>query len=709
MKIVICIAAGVTAQAPGPAPAALATREPVSCKDGNGGPVCKVIDLLEKLQAQTELEGHNEAQTYEKLACFCKDKTTEKSDAIEKGAAMVTSLKGTLADLVSRRDTKAGDVKTNQGDIQQTQKDIEDSKASFESFKSTHKTNHVDMSEALKSLEEAIKLLVAKRDANKRTVESNSDDAEALLQRAATHARAAGAAVPAAELAALQATTKIGNLDAIIDQLKEMKKGFVTGVQDHEKEFIEKKKTHNAEVQGYVGSLDALKVTLQDNQKQLSDLQSDIAQNNKDLTRAQASLVDDQQYLQELTGKCEKKAKAWDQRAMTRSQELSAITEALAIIKGTVLQKDGVNQQGAGARVLLSGEEQVDMDQQEAEALHPASFVQIHKSFMSQRVVAEPARAKKVVALLRQKAQLLNSKVLSSLADKAAADPFAKVKKLIQDMIERLLSEAGEDAEHKGWCDTEMGKSKQKRNYQQDKTALATQEIHELEAEKNKLTAAKSQLDKEIEELNNALATAIEERAAEKSQNDQDVADAKTGKVAVEKATKVLSDFYAKAKKNAALTQQSPVDEDMPDGFDDDASDGNQEAGTGIIGMLEVIAGDFARTIKETTIAENQALRDFVDFKRVTNASLAKKTDEKEHTETDLRTTKTSLGDKVDELKEAQGLLNAAVVELMKLKPACVDLGKVDAAERKANREQEIEALKEALCILADPTGAASC
>ena len=57
-------------------------------------------------------------------------------------------------------------------------------------------------------------------------------------------------------------------------------------------------------------------------------------------------------------------------------------------------------------------------------------------------------------------ATMLKSKMLSMLAAKAAADPFGKVKKMIKDMIVRLMEEANEETEHKGWCDSELGANK---------------------------------------------------------------------------------------------------------------------------------------------------------------------------------------------------------------------------------------------------------
>merc|ERR1719230_2241579 len=65
----------------------------------------------------------------------------------------------------------------------------------------------------------------------------------------------------------------------------------------------------------------------------------EIASTQQDLTATLAQLHDDHAYLRDLTAKCEDKSKEWDQRSSMRQDELSAITEALAIIKGTVTAK----------------------------------------------------------------------------------------------------------------------------------------------------------------------------------------------------------------------------------------------------------------------------------------------------------------------------------------------------------------------------------
>ena len=61
------------------------------------------------------------------------------------------------------------------------------------------------------------------------------------------------------------------------------------------------------------------------------------------------------------------------------------------------------------------------------------------------------------------RASQLNSRVLSELSLRVADDPFAKVKEMIRDLLVHLMEEANEEAEHSGWCDTELSTNGQNR------------------------------------------------------------------------------------------------------------------------------------------------------------------------------------------------------------------------------------------------------
>merc|ERR1712222_123311 len=93
-----------------------------------------------------------------------------------------------------------------------------------------------------------------------------------------------------------------------------------------------------------------------------------------------------------------------------------------------------------------------------------------------------------LVAYLREQGRKLNSRVLSALADRAQDDPFRKVKKMIKDLIVRLMEEANEEAEHKGWCDTELSTNEQTRKEKTEAVETLHAEIDELEASIQKLT-----------------------------------------------------------------------------------------------------------------------------------------------------------------------------------------------------------------------------
>ena len=69
---------------------------------------------------------------------------------------------------------------------------------------------------------------------------------------------------------------------------------------------------------------------------------------------------------------------------------------------------------------------------------------------------------------------------------------------MIQELIEKLLQEEADEANHKGWCDTEISKTLKDRDYRlRDITDLHSS-IEKLNARKEKLNLTKTELTEEI-------------------------------------------------------------------------------------------------------------------------------------------------------------------------------------------------------------------
>merc|ERR1719506_3670348 len=154
---------------------------------------------------------------------------------------------------------------------------------------------------------------------------------------------------------------------------------------------------------------------------------------------------------------------------------------------------------------------------------HLPQFIQLKstKASMSMlRSSADSPLRKKLVSFLSQRATETKSKLLLMLASKAAAGgPFDKVKKMIKDLIVKLMEEATEESEHKGWCDTEMGTNKQTREDKADQVSTLTAESEELSAKISKLSEEMAALSDDIAAIDKAVAEATALRQKEKEKN----------------------------------------------------------------------------------------------------------------------------------------------------------------------------------------------
>jgi len=198
--------------------------------------------------------------------------------------------------------------------------------------------------------------------------------------------------------------------------------------------------------------------------------------------------------------------------------------------------------------------------------------------------------------------------------------------------------------------------------------------------------------------LNDSLTTTTNLRSQEKEENLDTLTKATEGLDAVTEAIGILANFYKGGAKGKVLLQVSPVDEANADRASG-AYKGNQGAGGNIIGMMEVIKSDFERTIKTTKEAEYNASREFAEFDTTTKSSISSKETSKAMKESDLTTTNADLTQAMADLSEHMKLLDDSLLQLESLKPACIDTG-MSYSDRVAKREEEIEALKTAMCIL---------
>merc|ERR1719274_177169 len=365
---------------------------------------------------------------------------------------------------------------------------------------------------------------------------------------------------------------------------------------------------------------------------------------------------------------CMEKATDFENETKSRAEELKALAEAKKIIIETT---GGATEQTYG--------------------LIDASFVQMSAtSRLSTRAdLAKFEAAKFVKKLARQ----LHSTALAQLAAQMSAaarfsvasgeDPFAKVKGLIQDMIERLLKEAEEEAAKKGYCDKEMGETKTKKAELEEEIEGLTTKIDEMTAKSKKLKEEVAILQKELAELEATQLEMDKIREEEHTAYTADKAEMDQGLEGIKLALKVLREFYG-----SFMQVQDAVQNGKASG-----------AGGGIIAMLEVIEADFTKEIEEMVAAEEAAQEEYDKITQENELAKTTKTQDVKYKTKESKELDAAVAEATSDRDGTNTELQAVLDYYEKLKEECIAKPE-PYEERKKRREAEIAGLKEALGIL---------
>mmetsp|Transcript_49905 Transcript_49905/g.78973 ORF Transcript_49905/g.78973 Transcript_49905/m.78973 type:complete len:714 (-) Transcript_49905:23-2164(-) len=678
--------------------------------------VQKVIQMLSDMSAKAKQEKKDEEVAFAEFDTWCKSEIPALKNSIAESADAIEMLTAEIGQLTNEAKTLGEEISKLQTDV-----------ASYEAEKKAKEIQRVkdhkafieestDYSESLDALDRAISVLMAKN----HDIPGSASAVLLQLARGNTLPERAKSMVsafigmmggdfmkdePGMDYEAPEANAYEAQSGNVISLLKRLKDEFRSKLADCQKEEMNSKHAVDMIVTDLVDSIENAKSDIEEKTATKARKEEKAAMDKKELAETIEVKKADEKTLSEMEVQCKEKKLSFGEKQQLRAEEIEAIQQAIDILKSP--------------EVLGSADKHLDLAQVKAGA---TALALLRAANQNEGINA------RVRDFIAAEGTRLHSKDLALLAQKIAADPFGKVKKLIGEMITRLLNEANEDAQHEGFCDTEMGKNKITRAKLTEDIDALQAAIEDGEATIMHLTSEMATLSKEVAELQGSMVESTKLRQKEKAANKATVEDAVAAQKAVAAATAILKDFYEKASMATGFVQierpkmgtdewdslanpnyKGPVDKGLKTGASWGHTDGMQtfgkkytgqqdEAG-GVLAMLEVIASDFSNLEAETKASEAASQNSYDEFMVESKKSKAVKEKKIEMDTADKAAAKSKLSEDTTDLKGTQDQLLAADRYYEKLVPQCIDQG-MTWQERVKARESEIASLKEALKIL---------
>jgi len=670
------------------------------------GGVQKVIQMLQDMSAKAKQEKNKEEVAFAEFETWCKMEVPQIKKSIAKSAETIELLNGEIAKLTTEAKVLGEEIGKLQADVASFESEKKAATAQREKDNKAYIEESTDYGESVDALDRAIIVL------NKRSADKPGADA-VLLQLAQGDRLPAQAKSMVAAFLGIMGKDFMSDMDeapeanayefqsgGIVEMLKKLKDEFRSKLADCQKEEMNSKHAYDMVVADLVDSIENSNQSIEDKKVTKARKEEKAAQDKKELAATTTMKAEDEKTLADAEIECEEKKNSFAEKQQLRTEEIEAIAQAIKILQSP--------------DALGNAEKHLSL----AQTSEAAALVQLRGKESATGVHG------RVRDFLQSEGRRLHSSHIALLAQKLAADPFAKVKKMIDDMITRLLNEANEDAQHEGFCDKEIGKSKVTRNkLTEDIDGLAAA-VEDSKSNILMLSEEIATLTKEVADIDASVAEATKIRGEEKANNKVTVEDAQAASGAVAAATAVLKKFYEKASLATGLLQTSKASRPTMGSdewnalanpnYEGPAIDkghkagqqtfgkkytGQQDEAGGVMAMLDVIASDFANLEADTKAAEAKAQETYDDFMVESKKTKATKLKKIEMDEADKAAAEVKLQEDTKDMKGTQDELLAADRYYEKLVPQCIDQGQT-FEERTAAREAEIASLKEALKIL---------
>jgi hypothetical protein len=682
----------------------------VRANDADVTPMTKVVQLLGDLKVQLEQDGQKEAENYNEYNHWCDLEAQDSKVTISDTKAKIEDIEAFLQEQEAFREKLASEIEETAAEVASNEADLQDAKTQRSNEHKVYMEAETEYVQSIQQLELAIETMQKKQPGGgpkpaadlfavattlKHALERNPDfqlngAEEQTLDNffRTTQMMQTGQAPQMQPMSFLQTGQMMMAPD--YGDYQQQGGGVTTTLQS----ILDKQKVNrDAAMQGEQKAANAfslveqsLTTEISDGNKAMTEKKSQVAKSEETCSKKQQELdaakqlnAETTQYLNDVIAACEQKAREFKERTKLRSDEITAVQEAIQILS-SAQAKD------------LAGKGSI-------------GFLQIRSTThkVLRRLQNSGSTALSFLAVRMQNKMIS----LQNGMQTAGADPFKDVRKMIQEMIVRLLNEAAEEAEHKGWCDTEMAKSAESKKQKEKDIKTLKNQIDEMEAQKAQLIDEMQQLEKDMAEMEQMTAEATTVRGKEKQQALISIKEYADAQQLIGNAMTVLQEYYAK-KNQASLAQvgesqspQTPSMDGRPDApgiWEEGQYKADDTAASGVLGILEIAQSDFAKLQSETEMQEQTSAREYqalMNDSQVKKAVFDKDLEYKQNTKVKLES---SLQRAKSDLAGYEKELEAVEAYIEKLKPSCVQTDSFE--DRKARREAEIKSLQEALAIL---------
>jgi hypothetical protein len=486
----------------------------INSQDSLANPVRRVISLLESMSKKVAAEGKKEEELYKKFMCYCTGTGNDLQAAIADSQTKIPQLESGIQEAEDQLAQTKIDLKQAQEDRTAAKEALASATAEREKQNKVFVEEEAELKMFVEGLTKAI-AAVEKGMSGGALLQSGSSLA---LLRKAIAASSATDYDRNAVLSYLQGggeyVPKSGEVTGI---LKQMKDDFAANLKETQETEAKAVAVYEELQTAKTKQINVLTASIEKKTERIGTLQVEIVSMKQEMEATQGSLAEDLEFAANIKKDCESKSAEWEERKKMRADELVAIHETIKI---------------------LSDDDALELFKK---TLPAPSFVQMEEKSLAVR--------QRALALVRKsldtKAPINRAQLdFLAMALQGRDFSFAKIIKMIDDMLKLLKQEQAEDENKKEYCSKSIDEAEDKGKALAKKVEDYETSLADAAETMEALTKDIDDLTKGITALDKSVTEATETRREENTEFKELVSSNSAAKELLNFAKNRLNQFY---------------------------------------------------------------------------------------------------------------------------------------------------------------------